>query len=137
LALDGRKKSGRQEVFLAEKWEKRQKKKAKKNPKTEKLKRKPMAGQSVFLSRGQSALSVLRCLADLLPGQFRCKCISAGSTGLSNSCQVPLKILTPASLLNYLFLLTVCKLLLMWVELLITQQGGSQSGEKSQQFIWL
>jgi len=96
-----------------------------------------MAGQSVFLSRGQSALSVLRCLADLLPGQFRCKCISAGSTGLSNSCQVPLKILTPASLLNYLFLLTVCKLLLMWVELLITQQGGSQSGEKSQQFIWL
>jgi len=38
LALDGRKKSGRQEVFLAEKWEKRQKKKAKKNPKTEKLK---------------------------------------------------------------------------------------------------
>lgn len=54
--------------------------------------------------------------------------------------QVPLKILAagPAddySLLNYLYVLTVCKLLLMWVELLITRQAGSQSREKSEQFI--
>lgn len=106
-------------------------------------KRKSMAGQSVFSSLESSSQSARsRCCVSRLTfrRRFRCKCIST-SSAYQIPWQVPLKILAAGSaddysLLNYLYVLTVCKLPLMWVELLITRQAGSQSREKSEQFIW-